>query len=159
MARISDGTYPGKPVSMALIVSQKKKTPLLRITCEIIVPDDGGENRTHRVTKSCALTQNAYQYTVLDAELCGADTSQSVDKWKPNVKLDVRCRVENDDYGPKLKSIFKDDGEDGFVASQEKPTAAMIATINEQIRVTKAMMASGELKPASKKDSDDDVPF
>jgi len=84
----------------------------------------------------------------------GGDISKGIEEWSVDTTRTVRVHVTKDEYGTKLKSIFSNDRQGGFLikkmALDEGEKAEAVIGYNERIAALRALRAqnSGQPTPA-----------
>jgi len=145
MGNLKEGMYDAGPLTAKLVVSSKKGTEMMAFA--VIVDDgDGGK---HELIKNGGLTEASLAYTVQDAENLGCDTSLPMSEWKVDPSRKLRVRIEIDEYGPKVKSIFdanKGVPAEAILKKQEMPIARqkeISALLADRIKALKALSPGG----------------
>ena len=145
MASLKEGMYDAQPLSIGLILSSKKGTEMMAFAVSV----DDGDGGKHELIKNGGLTDASLAYTVQDAENMGANTSQPMSDWKADPNRHLRVRIEIDEYGPKVKSIFDADKgvpAEAILKKQAMPIARqkeISAQLADRIKALKAMSGGG----------------
>lgn len=157
---LPDGYYMAKPTAWGLIITEKNHVEQFAIECAVMLTADDGTEYTVSFTKFGGLDGEGLQYTMQDAEICGAKVYEEEDirKWELDKTKTVKVHVVADgQYGPKLKSIFGPDSGGiliGKLKMDEATAAERAPGINERIAALKALRAQNtpsgvQTRPAS----------
>ncbi len=150
---IEPGYYQAKPTCCGLVKTTNGHRQFA-IECAIEVPVDGAAPRTVVMTKFQNLAEQGLEYAMQDVENCGGDVSKGIEEWNIDATRSVRVHVTKDEFGTKLKSIFSNDRQGGFLikkmALDEGEKAEAVIGYNERIAALRALRAqnSGQPTPA-----------
>jgi hypothetical protein len=161
---IQDGYYDARPTFCGLTVS-KNGHDQFAIECAIEVPLQDGTTRTVHLTKFNGLSTeplpaggSQLEFTMGDADRCGCNVDGDIREWMVDQNRKVRVKIVNDEYGPKLKSIFDESSSGGLIRKQamdDGRKAVVAESLNARIKAMRAKQAAqGNTKsaprPASK---------
>jgi hypothetical protein len=152
---VPDGSYRANPRACGVIKTAKAGARQFAIEVSLKVPvelEDGkkGIERVNATKFGGIDTDEGMLYAIQDAENVGCDINEpDMEKWVVNPDLSVIVKVETDDYGKKIKSIFPDKPlEAGFMikkqAIPEDERALQMQDINARMAAVRASRAAGK---------------
>jgi len=157
---IPEGTYEANPI-MVGITRTKNEHIQLAFECglKVFLGDGSDKFDVVRLTKFGGIeSDEGLMYAAQDAENCGCDTNLPIEQWKVNPKLTVICKVVRDEYGTKLKSIFKNEPlEAGYLirknALDEGMAQEVVSDLNARMAALRA--AKNDAKPVTSQEKID----
>lgn len=147
---IPEGQYKGHPRKCGVVKTDNGYLQFA-IECAIIVPLNDGNYEEVAMTKFGGIdSDEGFGYAIQDGENVGCDVTKPIEEWEVDTKLTVVCVVKKDDYGLKLKSIFKDTPlEAGFLINKmaipQEDKAVILPDLNA--RRAAILKARNDAKP------------
>ena len=144
---VPNGYYNAKPTFCGLTKS-KNGFDQFAIEFNIEVP----ESEPVTLTNFCGLSTDPLQngscsleITMEQAEACGVDTSKSIAEWMIDPERVVRVKIENDDYGSKIRGVYKPGGNGALIRQQAMDDAqkkSVASALDQHIKALRMKQAA-----------------